>query len=385
MGITGWLSGCLLISVKGKFPERFINLCALRGIKISGATKKNDEFIMETPVKTFRKMIEISYITKCRVHIIKKRGLPFKMAKWGKRKVFLSGAALFCLLVFVSNSFIWTIRIDGNKILTEEEIKIIANYCGLREGVVKYSLDENKFSKNALKCEPRLSWIWPEIKGTVCYIHVREKTLASPPVKVKEPCRVIAKRDGIITSMLVKRGWPKVSLGDSVLAGQVLIDSEAEGFSPVHASGEVIASYWVSVTKEVDTEKEISTYTGREKRYYSLLIGSFGMNFRFSLKAPYENYEYEEVSEPLKLFGEILLPIKIKKQEYKEVEKTVKEISPDEAVKCAAEEIKEEFMKNLSGSTEIKDVIIQKEETEKGATVTVIFCCSEDIALTDNY
>ncbi len=383
MGIIGWLKGYLVISVKGNFPERFVNLCAVKGIKLSGVTKKEEAFILKTSVKSFRGMRKICRITKCRVHILKKAGLPFRLARWGKRKVFLMGAAVFLALIAFSNSFVWTIRIDGNKILTEDEIKIIADYCGLRQGVVKYKLDQNKFSKNALRCEPRLAWIWPEIKGTVCYIHVREKTLAEPPVNPKEPADVIAKRDGIITSLIVKRGWPLVSEGDSVVAGQVLVSSECEGFKPVHASGEVIASYWVEKTAEVKTVKNITQYTGKEKSYYSLIIGSFGMSFRFLGNAPYESFEYSEEENYLKLFGEIMLPVRIKKQSYKEVECSEIKISVEQAIDEAVSEVTENFKSTLAENVSVKNITVKKDGiTEDGATLKVLFECSEDIALT---
>ena len=44
MGVTGWLKGYVVISVKGKFPERFVNLCAVRGIKIYRLEEKENAF-----------------------------------------------------------------------------------------------------------------------------------------------------------------------------------------------------------------------------------------------------------------------------------------------------------------------------------------------------
>ena len=304
------------------------------------------------------------------------------MAKWGKRKVFLFGAMLFCLMVFVSNSFIWTIRIDGNKILTDEEIKIIANYCGLRQGVVKYKVDENKFSELAQKCDPRLAWIWPEIKGTVCYIHIREKTLANPPEDVKAPAEIIAKRSGIVEKITVKRGWGTVEKGDSVVSGQLLIASEKEGFKKVHASGEVYATYWTEVSGKVPEERVSTTYTGNCKSYYSLVAGSFGMSFRFFVKAPFESYEKITKEENVMIFGEIKTPIKIIKTEYKETIKEIIKMSEDEAVRKRAEEITKEYIKELPEGVSVKNTSVTSYKNEKGELfLRVVFECSENIAL----
>ncbi len=382
MGFLNWLRGYLVISVDGKYPERFVNLCTLGGIYIKDAVKKDGILTLKTSKKAFRKMIKPAYKASCRVKIIKKAGLPFKLARLKKRKAFVLGAAFFIFVLMFLNSFVWTVRVDGNEKISEEEIKFLASYCGLRQGVVKYKVDEKKFSENALRCEPRLSWIWPEIKGTVCYIHVREKTSSSPPVDVKKPADVIAKRSGIIRDITVKRGWSAVKEGDSVTEGQILISSVKEGFTPVHALGEVLASYWVEEVDIASTKKEIVTYTGREKTYYSVVLGSFGMSFRFSGKAPYESFKEKREEKNIKLFGEIDLPLMLEKVCYMETVEEEKIIPMENAVNETKDRIIKGFSEKLPVGTEIENITVTTEYiNEKEAYVKVIFECVEDIAL----
>ncbi len=382
MELSGRLSGYLVLSVTGKYPERFVNLCAKRGLCIKDVVKSENGITLVTSIKAFRKMTIPAYRAGCKVKIIKKAGFPFFVKRMAKRKILLWGAATFLAVICILNSFIWSIRIDGNEKLTKEEIKILASYCGLRQGVVKYNVDEKSFSEKALLYEPRLSWIWPEIKGTVCYIHVREKDMAAKPFDTKEPCDVIAKRSGIISDITVKRGWAMVSEGDSVVKGQILISSEKEGFPPVHAMGEVLASYWTEESKNVSSEKEIITYTGKEKSYYSIVIGNFGMSFRLLGKAPFENYETEKEEDNLKLFGEISLPVKVIKTEYKEILKDKITVDEEKALKDAEREIVEEYQKKLPSGVSVKSTHLKTEKLSDSKTaVTVVFECVEDIAL----
>ena len=259
MDISNWLSGYLFLELSGRFPERFVNLCALRGIYIKDATKAGDKIYFKATVKAFRKMTVPAARSFCRVKIIKKAGLPFLLQKLKKRKALFIGALGFMAIILFLNSFIWSVKIDGNEKLTEDEIKFIASYCGLRQGVVKYKVDEKSFSEKALLAEPRLSWIWPEIKGTVCYIHVREKATVKAPVDTKKSADVIAMRDGVITDITVKRGWAAVKEGDSVVKGQLLISSFCEGQAPVHAMGEVYASFWEKESLVASEKKEVIT------------------------------------------------------------------------------------------------------------------------------
>ncbi len=382
MGLINWLFGYLILEVTGKNTERFVNLCAHFGILIKNAVKKEDALEIRVSRKAFIKMLKPKKRSGCRVKIIEKRGLPFLIKRWNKRKILLIGAFVFMVITGALNSFIWTIRIDGNEKITDEEIKIIANYCGLRQGVLKYKVDEKKFSENALKCEGRLSWIWPEIKGSVLYIHVREKATEEKPIDLKEPMDVIAKRSGRINSITVKRGFPLVSEGELVTKGQVLISSHKEGFTPVHAMGEIYASYWSEIEDKATTLKKVVTYTGREKSYYSLKIGSFGMSFRFSGKAPFETFEKETKEKGLKLFSEIPLPVFYGKTTYKETKVDLIKIPMEEAVSEKALLMEEEFLKNLEKNVEIKDKILKTETLSEDETrIALVFECEEDIAL----
>ncbi|MBQ2942809.1 MAG: sporulation protein YqfD [Clostridia bacterium] len=383
MDFSHRISGYLVLSVSGKYPERFVNLCALKGIYITDAVRTNDGIILCTLKKDFRKMTVPAKRSGCRVRIIKKAGLPFFAKKIFRRKFLMLGAVAFLLTVGILNSFVWSIRIEGNEKLTKEEIKILANYCGLRQGVVKYKVDEKSFSEKALASEPRLSWIWPEIKGTVCYIRVREKELRDKPVDTKEPARVIAKRSGIITDITVKRGRATVSVGDSVVRGQELISPVTEGSLPTHAMGDVYASFWTKSGCEVRHEKEIITYTGREKNYYSIVIGSFGMSFRFSSKAPYECYSEKKSEKEVLLFGEIPLPLRIIRTEYKEAVKDKIVLTEEKAVSEAEKKIIADYKKELPEGVEIKNTLLKTEKlSDRETYVTVIFECSENIALT---
>ncbi len=381
--ILGYIRGYLVILVSGEFPERFLNLCAAEGIYLWGAQKEENGILLRTSIKAFKHMRKAAKKSGCRVKIQKKCGLWFRIERYKTRKALIIGLLLFLLFIGVSESFIWTIRVDGNENMTDEEIKFVAEYCGLKQGVVKYKINKTKFRDDALKYEPRLSWIYPEIKGTVAYIHVREKTLAAAPVDVKKPCNVIAKRSGVIKKITVKRGQALVKEQDTVTEGQILISGISEGFSPVHAEGEVTASWWAEEKMEVTGYKETSYYTGKEKTKYSVNILGFGMKFAFSDKEPFESCEKEEDVKELKILGDVFLPVTVKKTKYKETYKVKDKITLDEAEENAKKQMYSEFEKSLKDGVTIVGASDTTVINGEGATVTMVFECEESIALTD--
>lgn len=384
MKLVSWLKSYLLISVRGDFPERFINLCTMRGIYLWDAVKKDGEILVKTSRKGFKKMTVPAKRASCRVKIIKKSGLSFLLKKHGRRKVFIGGFLVFVLITAVLNSFVWVVRVEGNQNISTEEIKIIASSCGLQSGVVKYKLDKRKISQNVLKAEPRLSWAWPELRGVVVYLHVREKEEGPKPINVKKQSNIIASRDGFIKELTVKRGWPLVAEGQSVVLGQVLISGHKEGIDPVHAEGVATAVWWSEVKKTVLKKQKVREQTGESKSYLSLILGDFGMSFRFSGKAPYEDFDIENEEKHFKLWKDLYLPIKLKKTTYFEAEESLLEEDLDKACSDASKELEAEFRENLPEGVKINSVTekitpIDEEQRE----VSLIIELEGDIGLTE--
>lgn len=371
------LKGYLTIGISGAFPERFLNLCASEGLYLWGVCRKKDSIYASLSVRAFRRIRPILPKTHCRVKIKAKRGVPFFLHRYGKRKALLLGMALFFALVGVSNAFIWTVRVDGNEKLTEEEIKFIANYCGLRQGVVKYSVNEKNFQKTALRFEPRLAWIWPEIRGTVAYVHVREKALSAPPADVKTPSDIVSSRSGRINRMTVKRGHAAVGEGDTVAEGTVLIAGDG-----VRAEGEVLASFWEEAEMTVRLNETEARPTGEETCWYGIRIGDFGMSFRLSFRAPYARYETVTEETPLTILGDVVLPVTVCRTVCREMTERSVTRTKDEAARMAEEELCRRFEEELMPGVTVKDKTVTVEDHGGSLSVTIVFECEEDIALT---
>ncbi len=378
-----WLCGYLVLEVRGTFPERFVNLCSSSGLYLWGAVRTKEGLFVKTSLRAFRSMRQAARKSQCRVTIFRKVGLPFVLRRYRKRTALFVGLALFALLLGFLNSFVWTIRIDGNKLLSDEEIKFISETCGLKQGVIKYTVDKKKFEEKALRVEPRLAWIWPEIRGTVAYIHVREKTMYPSPVDVKRPARVIARRSGRINKLTVKRGWPSVAEGDTVAAGEELICATDGNLPKVHAQGEVLASWWEERSALASETVTYAKTTGRSKSYCSIRIGSFGMCFRFSKKAPFQTYKLTVKEEPVFIFGDVSLPVVLERTLYEETKEETRQRSMKEAEDEVVGTLTKQFEEALEKDVTLRSVEVKTEEAKDGRHITVVFECEGDIALTD--
>ena len=89
--IFRYMKGFLRIRVSGFSPERFMNLCCNHGIMLWEIFPCKEYYEMNISLSQFYRLKPILRKTKTKVHIIKKNGFPFVLARWKKRKIFLSG------------------------------------------------------------------------------------------------------------------------------------------------------------------------------------------------------------------------------------------------------------------------------------------------------
>ena len=79
-------------------------------------------------IRDFKRIKKIAKKTKCRVKIQKKRGIPFILHKYKKRKIFAIFFILLIIAVIALSNFVWNIEVIGNdKISAEEIIKDLAD------------------------------------------------------------------------------------------------------------------------------------------------------------------------------------------------------------------------------------------------------------------
>ena len=107
-----YILGYVNIVVEGFFIERFINMCISKKIFFWN-TKRNKSTIFSANigVTNFKDVVKIAKKCQCKIMIKRKRGLPFLLNKYRKRKIFAVSFGLFIIGIIVVSNFIWNIEI----------------------------------------------------------------------------------------------------------------------------------------------------------------------------------------------------------------------------------------------------------------------------------
>ena len=86
--VSAYIRAVLEVEAEGFFVERLINLCKINNIKIWNISYINEGRIrFAISPKEFKKLKPYVKKSKCKLKIIKKRGMYFEMFKYRKRKL----------------------------------------------------------------------------------------------------------------------------------------------------------------------------------------------------------------------------------------------------------------------------------------------------------
>ncbi len=377
-----FVKGYVIINVSGFYIERFLYICAKRGIELFGIGRRTDEGVrVSISNKDFKKIRPVVYKSKVRISIVRKCGLPIFIKKAKKRRALIAGMLILSVAGYISSGFIWSVEINSEDETVTEQLLDAIDIAGVRIGAYKPFLpDGEKIKSIIMNNTDNIVWAWVYIKGTKAVVDFKEGIPAPQIVDRSVPCDIVAQRDGIITEIIEKNGEARVSLGDTVAKGDLLIagtlNSSDGGYKTVHSIGRVLARVWHEKNGEYKLYTEERVPTGRKKDFFTIKLFSKCFDLYIKENIDYPDYNISERLSELKLGKDNFLGIGVYKKTYTEVETRKNEISVDEALKIAQNDLEMQISKELLPCSELIDKKFEYEciddETIK-ATLTMEF------------
>ncbi len=264
-----FIKGYVVLTIEGKFPERFLNVCANRGIYVYDVTYLSKTSVrLRMSLKAYREVPEIAQKTFVTTNEISKGGLLILLLKYKKRKWFLIGPVMLICALIVLNLFVWEIEIRGTQKVLPQTVLQNLEPLGVRVGALRFAIDEKKVKNEMLLKMPELSWLWTTNRGSKIIVEVRE-SVPKPEIFDKDDyCNLIATKDGIIDLAIVKNGTFMFSLGDTVRQNDILVSGlmlSERNIEPrkTQADGEIFARVWYEKTESFPLWEEKITETGK--------------------------------------------------------------------------------------------------------------------------
>lgn len=328
--LLDYFLGYVIINVRGKGIERFINLAVQRGIRMWDISWMKDGSVRaKVQLSGIKALRHVARKSDCRFRIGQRQGLPFRVKFFQKRKMLAAGAIFFVLTLYVLSSFAFFVHVTSPeplKLVNEQMIKRLAEEKGIKPGRLKWLMDFKAAEKHLLKQVPQLTWVNISAQGTRLRIDVVEKVLPEPGDKNKKAGNIVALKDGIITEILVMKGEPLVVPGDTVSRGQVLIsgimtiqeeeDSSSEEppierEEKVSADGIIQARVWYRGYGECPLVESGKINTGKKVQSIKLQWGDRGVVVWGSPAPEFKYYISDTNQRKLTLWRNISLPVEI--------------------------------------------------------------------------
>ncbi len=380
-----FLRGYLVIQADSCFPERFINICIRRNILLWDIKKLGDmRMRANISIRGFRLLREIAYKTRTHIEIVDKRGLPFFLHRYRKRKIAAIGLAAFLLLMWYFSTHIMGITVIGNERMSVSEIEECLDRFGVRLGVRLKPLDTDLLQNQMMTELPEIAWVGASLKGSRLYIEVKERLEPVEGIDQNTPCNIVAEHDGVICGLEVREGQTLVKLNDAVTAGDLLVsgvvDSASQGMRYVHSFGDVYAVTWYKKEKEYPLQYEEKIETGNVKKRYRAQMLKLKVNFYFNGRPPYSDYEKTESTQEYSLPIDIFPSLFWSCDTYTERQAVQKSRTEQETVDFGVQDLKAQLDAELPPDAEVKNVNVTHTLSGQSVKVTVEYECRENIS-----
>lgn len=385
--LLNYILGYVNIKVEGFFIERFINICISKKILLWNMKREKSTILYANiGIQDYKKLKKIAKKTKTRINIQSKKGMPFLLHRYRKRKIFVGLLAIIFIALFMMSKFIWNIEIKGNTRISKTEIMEELNKNGLKIGTYKRKLNANSVINKVRLDRGDIAWIGIDIEGTNAIVEIKETSEAPEIIDENEYCNIVSNKEGMITKINVQNGTAVVKEGDIVKEGDTLVlgylEGKYTGIRYVHAKADIEAKIWYSKKEKVFLKQQIQVSTGATEQKYTLNINNFKINFYKTL-SKFENYDTINENKKLMLFSNFYLPIELIKKtncEYKYEEKIYTE---EELTQITQEKIEKELEKEIVQTENIINKQTNIYPNEDYIEVEVIYEVLENIGSKD--
>ena len=311
--------GYLRICFWGQESERFLNLCAHHKIQIWQIEKYEAVYWGYVLISDFYRMDEVRRKTGTKIKIKGKYGIPFFFYRNKKRRVFFVGFLLALIAVFLLSERVWNIHVEGN---VHNSTESILNYLETQDvwhGMRRDQVDCGYIAGKLRKEFPDITWVSAKLTGTRLMLEVKENESYQKEKQLQKkeiPCDLRAQKDGIILSMIVRKGKAKKKIGESCSKNEILVSGkipiindsqEIMGYQTVRADADIEIQYKMEYYQEFSRTYQKIIPSGETRRGYIIQAGNYYLDTSRNLK----KQEYNRLLKfrQLKLTENFKLPV----------------------------------------------------------------------------
>ena len=347
------------ITFEGLNVNRTLAQLGKMGIALYSITRQGKITTVQVPARRAKQTIALLQERCYNIIGIKYFGLTAAV-KFVKFRFVLPIVCLLAVIALaVSSQFCFKIVVSGD--FDSELVYEALNNVGVKVGsnVSKLNVD---VLENTLANEIGAMYAVVTRSGSVLYVNVVAKKQIDPPIDMKQRRDIVATRSGVVTQLLCEQGNALVKVGDTVKAGDVLIEGKRlyndETYDDVYALGRVTLQISSSGFAEYTGYKSATVETGNVFTNTGVVL--FGKEYAKS--CPFESYTVS--TSVTRLYP---LNLEIRSNVYHETKVVQIQATFNECL----EELKAKAYQAAQEKCDFTVVDTQYVETETGVTATL--------------
>ena len=379
-----YCNGSIDIEITGAFIERFLNGVSALDISLTNIKNISANVVSaKLRPKDFRHLKKPARQSMCKIHITKKRGLPFAIRPFLKRYVLYTGAIMLVVILFVLSRFIWSIDINGCKTIDKNELLTLLSEHGIKQGALKSSIGNTRINDELMLEIDKIAFVSVNIDGSKCVVNVKERENEKPDPKPDIPCDIISNKTGIISKIDVRYGEKLVQLNQTVTEGQLLIGGVRfyENAEPryFHSDADILLRTWYTFELKTDRRYYEKVYK-KNKNFISLIFGNTELPLTFGANKLPKFYEKQTKISKLSFENKFDFPILLEKHKIMEYNVVERFYTEDEVIRILEQKINAYLAQMTQGGV-VKSAELNYSINERTATVTGTFECEEPVGI----
>ena len=285
--------GYVIFSVTGSYPERFVNILICSGINVWGVRSRDGVVYCCARASDYRFIRKLRRRTGSKIHVERKRGLPFLIHRNRERVGLLVGVFCFIAVFKILSLFVWNVDLYGFENMSYNHAKDVMEKVGVYEGAYgKYESLKNIQTRALIEFES-VSWITVNVDGSQGEVNISEVTEKNKSNDEKS-YNIKADIDAQIIRVDAYSGLSVVKSGDAVVRGNLLIsgfvETELGGTHLDTAEGVVWARTERTERFSVPKNAGVTEYDPDFRNRYSCRIFGFVVPLTFSDYGKSGNY-----------------------------------------------------------------------------------------------
>ena len=368
-------NGKILVEIKILNTERILNLFWTKNIRVYKVRKKDfATLILEIDYLNYSEVKECVESLGGRINIIKSEGFVFFLGNIKKKLSLVVGGLMFLCIIYYLSTYIWAVEVDVQQNIPPFEIRKQLNSIGIKPGIAKSSIDVKEIEKQLENMSSEILWLRVRIEGSTLKVVVEEK-INPPQEQSYEYGNLVATMEGEVKRVYTFAGRAKVKSGQLVKAGDVVIegiDGNEGGEYILPPRGIVIANTFYEKSMNVKISGTQLERSGEKDS--DIFISIFGKKI-YLKKAIKDFTHYDKIELSGKIFNKVLY--------YERIEKDIN-LSEDDAIENAVNELEKSLLNELSRDAKIVDKLVDKEmKDDENLLVKVVFVVEQNIVSED--